>query len=328
MPVVGHACVGLATAMCTGPRGRSLGVVFWTPVLVGLAYLPDITAQVFDTLSVGALFGVARASVITHSVTFVVLVTCPAAQLLRCLRGTGRVSWRYALGLSLFLILGHVLLDWLQGTERHLWWPLLDSASTLDHRWIPIDPRREAALFGLGLVLFVGAYRIVRGRNVRSEISSAAVPVTTRVVGYSVTALILVVAVATHCLRGAREDDWRTVRTLLERAEYDAALSLADQADRWPSTAKVGRLDYARAEAYAGLGDRNRAETFYLKSLQADPSYFWALVDLSVLYAKGPESLAIRRTRVEPYLKRLRRDHADHESFSRVVEKIKRKLNE
>lgn len=314
--------------MCTRPRGRSLGAVFWTPVLVGLAYLPDITAQVFDTLSVGALFGVARASVITHSVTFVVLVTCPAALLLRRLGGTGRVSWRYALGLSLFLILGHVLLDLLQGTERQLWWPLPDSASVLDHRWIPIDPRREATLFGLAFILFVVAYWMVRGRRGRSEVSSAAVPVTTRVVGYSVTALILVVAVATHYLRSAREDDWRTVQTLLERAEYDAALSLADRADRWPSTAKVGRLDYARAEAYAGLGDRNRAETLYLKSLQADPSYFWALVDLSVLYAKGPESLAVRRTKVERYVERLRRDHADHESFSRVIEKIERKLSE
>ena len=67
MPVVGHAVVGLATALQFKPaqenssaRGRR-AVPFWTPLVVICAYLPDIVTQT------GRTFGWRLAGLVGHS---------------------------------------------------------------------------------------------------------------------------------------------------------------------------------------------------------------------------------------------------------------------
>jgi len=46
MPVLGHAFVGMGTAVAAAPAGGVRRRSFlWLPALVALAYLPDIIAQ-------------------------------------------------------------------------------------------------------------------------------------------------------------------------------------------------------------------------------------------------------------------------------------------
>ena len=68
MPVLGHAFVGIATAMTVRPSRRAaLAAAVWMPALVALAYLPDIACQAaagggssvslhFDALDAGTYF--------------------------------------------------------------------------------------------------------------------------------------------------------------------------------------------------------------------------------------------------------------------------------
>src|SRR5215210_5145122 len=67
MPVIGHAFVGLATADIFEPptaRGSraSITSALWLPIVVCLAYLPDIVTQA------GPIVGWSRASLAGHSV--------------------------------------------------------------------------------------------------------------------------------------------------------------------------------------------------------------------------------------------------------------------
>src|SRR5262245_756925 len=82
MPVLGHAFVGLATAMTVRPsRQAVLGAALWTPVLVGLAYLPDIAAQA------GLLLGLSEPRIATHSVLAAVVASAIVAMPLAWLAG-------------------------------------------------------------------------------------------------------------------------------------------------------------------------------------------------------------------------------------------------
>ena len=70
MPVLGHAFVGLATAIVTRPARRSpIHAALWTPIIIGLAYLPDILSQVI------LLSGLGSHSTGTHSIAVTVAVT-------------------------------------------------------------------------------------------------------------------------------------------------------------------------------------------------------------------------------------------------------------
>jgi len=68
MPVIGHALVGLATAVQYEPpadrHGRSLGpaaIALWAPVVVVVSYVPDILSQL------GSMAGFRHASLAGHS---------------------------------------------------------------------------------------------------------------------------------------------------------------------------------------------------------------------------------------------------------------------
>jgi len=145
-------------------------------------------------------------------------------------------------------------------------------------------------------------------------------------VGGGLTVLIFLSAAATHQLRDLRESQLQRAWTMINQKQSASALGLLDQAEHWPSTAALGRVDYARAEAYSNLGDRAEAEEHYLRSVRADPSYFWAIADLAVFYASSEESLDVRRVRAAPYLSRLTSEFANEKALPQVLAKLERRL--
>src|SRR5438552_6542366 len=110
MPVLGHAFVGAATAMSIKPsRPSPLGAALWLPIMIALAYLPDIASQA------GALLGLAEPRVATHSVLFAMAACVVLAFPISILT---RVSaWRVGL-IALLSILLHDFCDLLQNTDR------------------------------------------------------------------------------------------------------------------------------------------------------------------------------------------------------------------
>lgn len=274
--------------------------------MVLLAYLPDISAQLLQ------LAGVSQVSRLTHSLGFIV-VAAPLVGLAIAAVGLARPV--YAIGLSAFAISLHVALDVLQGTDRAVLWPLTSRRLSLGVSVIPGSMPGELALIGLAVVAVALA---TRGRWIPAR------PGLWPAVGMT---LVLALAVTTHALRDRRERDLRTAKWLLEeRHEYSAALDLLSRADRWPSPAKPGRIDYLRAEALDRLGDRAEAERHYLASYEADPSYFWTVADLALFYAGGPGPSDARRRAATPYISRLSTRFARHRQTPATLARIERLL--
>lgn len=328
MPVIGHAFVGLATAAVVRPprlRSSTLASAGWTPAVVVLAYLPDVADQL------AALCGARGARVVTHSLVFALAAAVLLAPLLARL---GRLSLGAGGALVLASVGLHDVLDLLQSTDRAPWWPFSRRTVGFDFELIPANTAAEALLFAIAFGIVAAVVRLGRGGGAPAADARAATDVpaglrrgtAARVAGLAVTGLILSAACATHYLRGLRERDLRLIRGMLETGDYAGVLALADRAERWPSTARPGRVDYARAEAYAGLGRHADAERCYLNSLTADPHYFWAIADLAALYASGDEPAERRRARSDPLVQRLRSEFAGHEGLPRALERINRRL--
>jgi membrane-bound metal-dependent hydrolase YbcI (DUF457 family) len=369
MPVLGHAFVGLATAKCTRPtKIVSAGAALWTPVLVGLAYLPDIVNAVFVTLGLG------DRQIVTHSLFFAVaasvLIGPALAWLVRC-------SLLKAWLLTLFSVSFHVVLDILQGSNRQPWWPFSDHHIKLKDAIIPLGMYREVLLFGIPFAVFWVCHSLIvwrlslrrgrRGHPAPARSGAAAqgdsqgslpayeefpVPQMTvprpgaatrparsrdercspygRLVwvGRIVTAMILLSAGALHYLKGVRNREMEAAFKLVRQHDYARALAATEVAERWPYVAAPGRLEYVKALCYEGLGRRDEAEAWFLASIKADPSYYWALADLVEFYASGKEPRAERRRRAEPYLHRLKTQFTGYYSRPQFIEQIERMLAE
>jgi hypothetical protein len=145
-------------------------------------------------------------------------------------------------------------------------------------------------------------------------------------VGHAFVLSLVLAAVATHWLRDTREWELESGRALIETGSYGAGLQALARAEHWPSTARPGRIDYLRGEAYAGLGDRPRAEASYLRALRADPTYFWTVADLALFYASSGEPVAERRRRTAPYVAKLQADFRGHQELPRVLARLEQKL--
>jgi hypothetical protein len=81
-----------------------------------------------------------------------------------------------------------------------------------------------------------------------------------------------------------------------------------------------------RAEAYAGMGDRGRAEIYYLRAYRADRTYFWAVADLALFYASSEEPVEERRRLAAPYLSRLRTEFVGHPALPAILSRVEQKL--
>ena len=328
MPVLGHAFVGLAIGVTTRPSALrrpeppAIGAVavLWLPAVITLAYLPDIVAQL------GLLAGGSDARLLGHSVMFGVAVSPAIAVGLMRLAS---VSFPRAFLTALVSVLGHDALDLAQATDRAPWWPLSDRPVGFDLSLIPTDLLRESAVFGGLLLAFLAlrhAAQRLAGQNALDQVMPGEDHIRWVWLGRAFIVAVVLAAVVTHSLRDARDAQLETGRVLVEQGAYQAGLQALARAEGWPSTTKPGRIDYARAEAYAGMGDRRRAETYYLRADRADPTYFWTVADLAVFYASSGEPIAERRRLIAPYLNRLRTEFARHPALSEIVVRVEGKL--
>jgi hypothetical protein len=330
MPVLGHAFVGLAIGVSTrrsdrqhsAPRGIGAASALWLPAVVTLAYLPDIVAQlsVIAGWSDGRLLG--------HSVLFAVAVSPVIAVVLMWLAS---VSFLRACVTALVSLLVHDVLDLAQATDRAPWWPLSDRHVGFELGLIPTGLLHEAAVFGGLLLAFLAlrhaAHRWTGQSTVNPWISGEGqVPLVW--LGRAFILAVVLAAAVTHSLRDARDSQLEAGRALVEQRAYQAALEVLAGAEPWPSTTKPGRIDYVRAEAYAGMGDRPRAEAYYLRAYLADPTYVWAVADLALFYASSGEPIAERRRLAAPYLNRLRTEFAGHPGLPEILARVERKLAE
>jgi len=328
MPVLGHAFAGLVIGVSTEPsaRGRSeppgIGApsALWLPAVVVLAYLPDIVAQL------GLIAGWSDSRLLGHSVIFAVAVS-PAIAVV--LMRVARVSFPRAFITALVSLLVHDALDLGQATDRAPWWPLSDRPIGVDLGFIPSDLLREAAVFGGLLVAFLALSHAARrwaGQSAVHPTIAGEGHARLAWLGRAFIVAVVVAAAVTHSLRDAREAQLETARDLVEQRAYQAGLEALARAEPWPSTTKPGRIDYVRAEAYAGMGDRQRAETYYLRAYRADRMYFWAVADLALFYASSDAPEAERRRLVGPYLSRLRTEFAGHPALPEMLTRVEGKL--
>ena len=325
MPVLGHAVAGWATAKVLRPslgpsaRAGTLADALWVPIVVVLAYLPDIVSQFV------LLTGRDDGRLVGHSVPLAVI----GAPLLAALLSRGlRLPYGRALLVTLFSVLFHDCLDLLQSTDRAPLWPVsfhrVDEGAAI----IPEDPLQEAILSGAVFAALVAWRRDWRGRlRLRPEQSADDGRHRVVVLGWILTAAIITVAVATHSLRALREKQLDGAAALLKRRDSVGALALVERAERWPSTADPGKVDCLRAEAYNEMGDRSRAERHYLSALRADPARFWTVANLADFYASSGRPLSERCWNAAPYLRRLREDFADHEDLPLVLARLARNLD-
>ncbi|HEY7172902.1 MAG TPA: metal-dependent hydrolase [Vicinamibacterales bacterium] len=321
MPVIGHAFVGLATAArfepATGPARRAtspIGAALWMPLLVVLAYFPDIVTQA------GLASGWPRASLAGHSILFGAIAGVGIGLLwTRAFGGPPR----YVVGLAVGSILFHDLLDLLQATDRAPLWPF--SRRMLDAGWLALPNRSTSELLVFGIPC--AAYIVWRARRH---------PVPRRVAGSERPALLwltraivgglVIAALATQTVRRTRERQVNEAERLLRRGEYRAAIEAADRADAWPSTARPGRIDVIRGEAHEALGDGKRAETFYRRAYENDPLNFWAVADLAEYYAACDRPLDERRRLAQQYLGELHRFFPGSADLADVSSRVEQKL--
>ncbi|MET0556845.1 MAG: metal-dependent hydrolase [Vicinamibacteria bacterium] len=316
MPLIGHALVGWATALESRPEasGREGGTgALFVPVVVAAAYLPDAVAQA------GLLAGWADAPRAGHS-----LLLALAAIPLLAAAVSAAGAFSYARGLVVAgVTLGlHDALDLLQSTDRQPLWPFSDRPFALDRPLLPESALGEAAVFGACFLLYLAVSR--RWRRPRAVVRGPLGRLGWA--GRIATGALVLLAVATHGLRGMRERQLSAARAAIEHGDVQAGLRALDDAERWPSTARAGRVDYLRGEAHAARGERALAEAHYLRSRRADPAYFWSLADLALFYARGPEPADERARRVVPLLDRLRAEHPRHGALPRVLAQAERAL--
>jgi tetratricopeptide (TPR) repeat protein len=285
-----------------------------------LAYLPDIVGQL------GLIAGWGDARLLGHSVMFAI-VASPAIAV--GLMRLAPASFARAFVTALVSILVHDVLDLAQATDRAPWWPLSYRTFGFDLGLIPTDLRREAIVFGGLLLAFLALRQVLHrwtGQHALHPPLSARANAPAVWLGRALICAVVLAAVLTHSLRDARDAQLETGRALIDQRAYQAGLGALAQAERWPATTKPGRIDHLRAEAYAGMGDRQRAETYYLRAYRADRTYFWAVADLALFYASSAEAGAEPHEAAAPYLNRLRTDFVGHPALRKVLAQVEQKL--
>ena len=327
MPVIGHALVGLATAVQYEPAadrdGRSLGpaaIALWAPVVVVVSYVPDILSQL------GSMAGFRHASLAGHSLAVGLVAGAVIGVLWAAASG---LSFLRLTAIAIGAILLHDGLDILQAADRAPFWPwstrIVSVGVLLPRRSIP-EGLLFLALFGAFVVwrrlsgLPLGT--LVPLVDFRRRASSAAVWAARAAI-----ILVLLTAVGTRTLRSQRERVAQEAARLNARGRYADALRLADAADRWPSL-RAGRLDIIRGEAYEALGEPATAERYFLRAYEKDPTNFWAVADLAEFYAASNAPAADRRRLVKPYADELKRNFSRHEKLNDVLGRVDRQFDQ
>lgn len=313
VPVLGHAFVGWTTGLAwrgrwaSGPAQRRL-----VPAAVALAYVPDVVS-----LAASPLWADARRA--SHSLVLspllAALVAIPAARALAA-------QWPAVLPLVLVSIGLHDVLDLFQGTDRLPLWPLSGAAPALD--LLPSGLATEAATFGaLWIVaLCLVWFRAIPAAPAPSPAWSGATPA-----GAAFVIAVLAAAAATAHLRDLRELQLEAARRAYASGDNQATLRLLALAERWPSTARPGRIGTLRADALLELGKPDLARTLYVAAADADPRYIWAVAGLAVLEARGDGPSASRRARAAPHVERLEREFFGDAELPRARAEVERRLS-
>ncbi len=316
MPVIGHAIAGFTLAAWSYPPRRRGNPrpeptpASWALVLIVLAYLPDIIGQVL------ALAGWRDLRFAGHSLVIGAAAATAAAFFVAAATGTAR-STSFLLALTSIAL--HDALDVLDGSNRMLLWPLsgwqIDADVAVFHSGVmgEIWPLAPAAIA-------VAAWRWF------SLPSRPGRPVASDWVSMAAIAAIVCAAGAVHALRGDREQDLARAKALMGERRYAEVLQACERAEQWPSTVRPARINYLRAEAWLGLGDRAKAEAYYLLAYRIDPSDFWTVADLAVLYASGEGAPNERERRAAPWLAVMRADFGNHPALPRNLERVRRAL--
>ena len=322
MPLFGHAFVGMGAALYIKPRARdSFGAAMWIPILIFLNYLPDIVAQI------SFLLGLRGTEIVWHSLVAGVLFSLIISPGLMVL---AQLSFRRAFLISLCSILVHDLLDLLQTPGRLFLWPVSSWRFSPEYTLTPMSARDEIIVFGFfyiaALIIYVTCFykhnsqpRRVKTTQQQSLVWLARILVI----------IILMSAGATQYLREIRAEKFNQAKAVLETTEYyTVGLGLIEEAGRWPYGASFAWIDYFKARAYWGLGDRKQAELYYKKSLDEDPWNIWSLGDLALLYAASDEHPAERRQHISPYVKRLLENFSGDPILQSYLNKIEAALGE
>lgn len=310
MPVAAHALVGLTVALATQPSRRDHGTGSfgqWSLLMVTLAYVPDVVGEA------GMLAGWRSTAVVSHSLLFAIVAAVAIAPLVRRSGGGGTRGFL----LALFSLLAHDAMDILQSPGRAPLWPLPFRVGI--GTWIPASLSGEV---GVCLVPLICA-AVYQYRTSPIRLGTARDWVALGALG-----LIGVGAVTASELRDRRERDLRRAYALAESGEYEAALEACASADKWPSPARPGRIDYVSAMAWWGLGQTTTAEQLYLRSYEADPDYIWTVADLAAMYAESDAPLAERRQRAERWLAVLNDRFSEHPARPRLIARVQRRLGQ
>jgi len=326
MPVIGHAFAGLAVARVVSPSRQSgMPLLFWIPFVVALTYLPDVIAMM------GTVMGLDTLRVPAHSILVAIGLSIPLGIVLS-LMGRLRVGTGFLF--TLLMLLLHDLLDFLQGTDRQLFWPFSDRPLLdrfLIHGVVPVGAYREAVLFGGLFILFLllwwfrskpippGDWRR-HGHPRRSGVLVF--------LGYMLTIAVLTLAAGTHYVRSLRASQLERAEKLIGKQKYGVALQWIDQSCQYPSTPFAGIPDYLRGLAFQGIGEREEAEFYYLRSYRLDPWFFRCVAQLALFYADSEGTPAERSKKVAPYLSRLNNEFSYHPSLPLVVSEVEQKLSD
>lgn len=324
MPVVGHAFVGLATAVQFEPASRRdgrplspLATIGWAPSVVVVSYVPDVITQV------GSSAGWTHAGLFGHSLAVAV---AGGALIGACWSKATAISRRLLVALSIGAIVGHDVLDLLQSTDRAPFWPWSTRIVTSGTSWLPTGLLSDALFFALLFGLFAG-WRIASGRTLGSLTDPPRLP-RTQVWGIrGAAAGLIVAALAAHAFRERLEHELDTAEHLIDRGQFAEALALADRVDSgWLAAVKPGRVDIVRAEAYEALGDSSRAESLYRRAYADDPTNFWAAVDIAEYYANSDRPADERRRLAAPYVAALRSRFVSYRELPAILDRIDRRL--
>jgi len=317
MPVFGHAFVGLGAAQYTKPQARdSFGATLWVTMVLFLNYLPDIIYQI------GLFSGLRGVDTIAHSLSAAIALSLIMAAVLGVL---ARLTFSRAFLISLCSILAHDLLDLIYAPDRFFLWPFSSWRPGFDYSLPPLSLTEEILVFGSLYFISWIVYWFWFDKRISQPLRCN----TTRqqyLVWLSriMVIMIFMCAGTTHYLQKIRGEQFQQAKTILQTTKnYAYALDLLDAAGRWPYGATLAWVNYFKAQASWKLGNTREAEHYYQESLAEDPWNFWSIGDLALLYASGKEDVAQRRSRAEPYLKKLRTHYADNpytKSYLRRIE--------
>lgn len=315
MPVVGHAFVGVATALTVPQRPKAAeprrGPGGWLAALVALAYLPDIVGH-------GSTFlGFSDWRPASHSVLMALLATAALAPVL---------AWAFEIGhgraaaIVFGSVMGHDVLDFLQGSDRVLGWPFLDQRVRLRFNVIPEGAIGEAFFFSVAFVAFLAA-RVSAGKT-----SSLGGWRRGSWRGGLVAGVILLAAVASHVSTTLREREVDTVEHLLRSHDYAEALRHLDRLRYWPTPRRSSEVERLTVRALLGKGDRAAAEERLLAAARAAPDDYRLVADLALFYASSDAPEDERRRRVAPYQARLEQEFAQRRDVRRVLAQVEERL--